>query len=1115
MTAIVGPNGSGKSNILDSLRWALGDSHSSKLRVAKQDGLIFHGSASRAKGTDASVTVQLRDGSRLCAIRRRVTAEAGAVVTVDGNRVTLAELDETKREWQLGGDKFAFIGQGEVAEVIQQRPAARRQLLESLFGIDAYRRRRDEASARLDEAREEYTRLRTFSAELKARHDEIAPEVERARAARELLDALEEYRKLYYWVRRSLNESRAKENEDAKGRLAAAITVKQAWLAGWGRALDAIERDITELSNARQGQIRELDAARDTMAGITRTAYGYGASLSSFEHRAGQMAEERAAAALKLETLRREDSDRAESVKSLRCDLESSKKSLAEAAERQARFEERSRTEREKAERINRERGEAEGEMTAMAGRMKSLGQQLLQARSKRGEASASADPMRAIKREMDELERRHSELLDEQERVASNHRDLYARLQGASSDLQRNRRELSKMSNKLSELQEQAATEVYPRPVQHVMSAVKLGRVRANIRAVIDAFSCPQELAVAMEAFLGGRQFMLLTDTIDEAGLCIEVLKKNQMGRATFLPLERSRPRSRDYGHRLPTDGVVGWAMDLIKPESHWRPALEHIMGDLLIVDEYGVGQGLVRGGFKLPVATLDGDVFQPGGTISGGKAAKSGRAMEIMSAISRLEEETEAARKLVDSLSADYSRLEDEEAAAAAKKDEISREIRELASRRSACDERREEITRERARAKGERDSVTASLKECGAAYLAMARRKAELAVEAETVASPEADLGLVKEMERLKGKVAIAEEKLRSAFVLSERMASETKAATRRVSELDEEIASSEREALAARTSLASLARRYSEAARARRAASRGMDDFKERYDAITAGRARRTERQNAAKAALQSAEASLADENVKSAELARELTEITQTWEEQYPYPGPDSVPLENPEELRRSIRECDRSLKAMGDVDMGVLSEERSLRDRLAFLGEQLDDVGGGMRELERLISEADEQARAIFTNALEEIDKKFNALFQRLFTGGDARLEMMEGESLWDSGVDVVARPPGKHPTSIAQLSGGEQSLSAIALLFASLEVASCPIAVLDEVDAALDEVNLRRFAELTRDASRERQIFVMTHRRLTMERADVLYGVTLAEPGLSKVIGVRVEDWA
>ena len=1114
MTAIVGPNGSGKSNILDSLRWVLGDSHSSKLRVTKQEGLIFHGSASRPKGADASVSVQLREGTRVSLIRRRVAAETGTVVTVDGNRVTLSELDETKREWQLGGDKFAFIGQGEVAEVIQQRPQARRLLLESLFGIDAYRRRRDEASARLGEAREEYTRLRTFSAELRARYDEIAPEVERARAARGLLDALEEYRKLYYWVRRSLNETQTRENGESKRRLEYEAGVKRAWLAGWNRAFEVMERDIAELSNSRQSQIREMDAARETMAGITRTAYGYGASLVSVSRRIGQMAEDRASAARKLEGLKKEDEERKQSEKSLRGELEQRKKSLSEAMEKQAQFEERSSAEREKAERINRERGEIEGEMTAMASRMKSIGAQALHARERRDE-TASADPLKSIRQELEELERRHNELLDEQEKASSGHRDIYAQLQGASGDLQRNRRELSKMSNKLSELQEQAASEVYPRPVQHVLSAVKLGRVKANLRAVIDAFSCPPELAVAMEAFLGGRQFMILTDSMDEAGACIDILKKNQMGRATFLPLERSRPRQRDYSYRLPNDGVVGWAMELVKSEEHWRPALEHIMGDLLIVDGYKVGQSLVRAGFRLPVATLEGDVFQPGGTVSGGRAVKSGRAMEIMSAISRLEAETDAARRLVDSLSAAFSRLEEEEAAAAAKKEGISREIRELASRRSSCDERREEITRERARARSERESMMASLKECGTSYLALFKRRRELSEEAETVVTPEADLGMVKEIEGMKGAVAIAEEKLRSGFVLAERMAAETRAAAKQAAELDEGISSGEREILAARANLASLAKRYAEASRLRRSAARGMDDFKERYDAITARRERMNARVQAARAALQAAELSFASAGVRDAELSRELTEIVQTWEEQYPYPGPGAVTLENPDELRRNIRECDRGLKAMGDVDMGVLSEERSLKDRLAFLGEQLDDVGGGMRELERLISEADEQARAIFTNALEEIDRKFNALFQRLFTGGDARLEMIEGASLWDSGVDVVARPPGKHPASIAQLSGGEQSLSAIALLFASLEVASCPIAVLDEVDAALDEVNLRRFAELARDASRERQIFVKTHRRLTMERADVLYGVTLAEPGLSQVIGVRIEDWA
>jgi chromosome segregation protein len=1114
MTAIVGPNGSGKSNILDSLRWVLGDSHSSKLRVTRQDGLIFNGSASRPKGAEASVSVQLREGTCVCVIRRKVSSDAGAAVTVDGNRVTLAELDETKRMWQLGGDKFAFIGQGEVAEVIQQRPQARRMLLESLFGIDSYRKRREDASSRLAEANVEYLRLRTFSAELKARFDEIAPEVARARAARALLDALEEYRCLYYWTRRAANEAAAAANKTERVMLAERSKKREAWLAAWTRGLEKIERDVAELSNSRQTQIRELDAAKDIMAGFTRTAYGYGTSLASAARRISRLTEELSALTEKLEELKRESAGHRDSELAVREELESGKKSLADAEEKHAILEGRLSAERENTERLNRERGEVEGEMAALSGRMKSLEASLAEADSRGKESVSAGDPLKAVKAEMEAIEKKHAELLTAQDEAASRHRGLFAKLQGASADLQRNRRELSKMTNRLDELQERAAVEIYPRPVQHILSAAKLGKIKANLRAVIDAFSCPPELAVAMEAFLGGRQFMILTDSIDEAGTCIDILKKSQLGRATFLPLERSRPRTRAYGG-VPERKIAGWVMDLVKSEEHWRPALEHIMGDLLIAEDYETGAELVRNGFRQPVATLDGDVFQPGGTISGGRAAKSGKSMEMMSAITSLEKETEAARRLVESLSAGYAKLEEDEAAASAAKDSVSAEIRELSARRGACDERREAITRERARAKNERESTLESLRECEKAYLALSERKKSLAEQAASVSPVEADMNLIKEIERLKSKVAIAEEKLRSGFVLSERVAAETRSVMKSIAELEAERAASDRETASVRSALFALGKRYAEAARSRRRAASGMEDFRERYDAITVRREKRAARAEAARAASHAAAEALAGANMKAVELSKERDELIQTWEEQYPYPGPETVKPENPDEIRRGIRECDRNLKAMGEVDMGALSEERNLKERLAFLGDQLDDVGVGMKELERLISGADEQARIIFTDALGEIDKKFNDLFQRLFVGGDARLEMIEGESLWDSGVDVIARPPGKHPASINQLSGGEQSLSAIALLFASLEVASCPIAVLDEVDAALDEVNLKRFSELARDASKERQILVMTHRRLTMERADALCGVTLDEPGLSKVIGVRVEDWA
>jgi len=182
--------------------------------------------------------------------------------------------------------------------------------------------------------------------------------------------------------------------------------------------------------------------------------------------------------------------------------------------------------------------------------------------------------------------------------------------------------------------------------------------------------------------------------------------------------------------------------------------------------------------------------------------------------------------------------------------------------------------------------------------------------------------------------------------------------------------------------------------------------------------------------------------------------------------------------------------------------------------RLEFLSRQLEDVGCAMKDLKRFILETDEQAGKLFSESLKRIEKSFSSLFQRLFGGGEAELRLSDGEDPWNAGVEVMARPPGKRPQHLGQLSGGEQSLAAISLLFASMEVAQVPLGILDEVDAALDEVNLRRFSDLAREYSSRMQLVCMTHRRVTMERADVMYGVTLSEPGLSQLVSVKLEDW-
>ena len=209
-----------------------------------------------------------------------------------------------------------------------------------------------------------------------------------------------------------------------------------------------------------------------------------------------------------------------------------------------------------------------------------------------------------------------------------------------------------------------------------------------------------------------------------------------------------------------------------------------------------------------------------------------------------------------------------------------------------------------------------------------------------------------------------------------------------------------------------------------------------------------------------------------------------------------------------------MRKLERELKALGVYNLGALSEDQSLIERTDFLEEQLEDARMASDELKLLIEETDKQVETLFMTALQNIDRRFNELFNRLFGGGEARLQVQEGDNIWDRGVEIYARPPGKQLHNITQLSGGEQSLTAIAHLFASLEVAGVPLAVLDEVDAALDEYNLIRFATLAKEYSKTIQLLVMTHRRTTMEQADIIYGVTMVEPGLSRIVGINIEDY-
>lgn len=1133
LTAIVGPNGSGKSNLLDALRWVLGDGGLQRLRIARQGDLLFSGSASVLAASRTEVSLTLRKdggpGAPGCLLRRSYSHETGAVITVDGARTRLSDLDDIKRQWKLEGDQFAFIGQGEVAEAIRQRPSQRRAYLDLLFGIDRYRRKRNEAAGKLLAAEEESLRLEALAAELSNRRDEIAPAVELASRAKIIRDSLEEQRKVCYFHRRRTGEESigaldleiaALEEEAGSG-----LRWKNLWKEGRSRLLadgDVLAGETERLVRARE----ELGRKREE---IQRSCFAAAAAVREMRSRRGPLAGEEEALLLRRGEIAAERDEIQSREEKLSLELK------AAAEERDglaARMEElREAFEREK------ERKQSRSRALSALGAEKDTLKSGMDAReaflaSCAARMEETGHVLAALEKEIDETEKKIAALEKRETEIIEAHGEAFASSRKTAAALQQARREATSLEAAVEDLKN-AESSSYPEPVRFLVSAGRLGRLQVNLAVAAETFTCPPSAARALEAYLGGRQYWVFVENLSDAGVCIDMLKERRAGRATFLPLDKSRPRRPDRSALLPADGVVGWAFDLVSPRDEWKDCVHHLLGDLLIVRDYAVGSSLAASGVRWPVVALEGEVFLSSGTVSGGRGRQTEGAIERRRKIQECLDRLEEVRSAATALGAALEKEEAAERARGAEREALSLELRRA---KSALDEK-----------KRDRDLETASLER-----LEKERRGAEEDIESwkerlsaignemEALSSRAGETPEEEDGPSLSGRLAAAES---ARALIAERLAAAADLKARAAAELDQvgdRLArlGSEKESLITR-----------EEGELDRLKKWGLEQ------GVIAGEVRRADaalevllkkekdlglRLKKASVRLdQALERSAGTEEkgktlaARRENLAGELLRLVETWDGQYPYVPAEAPTVAEGDAASSAVRRLERELKALEPVEWGVLSENSSLEGRIAFLEDQLSDVRSAISGLRELISETDRHVGALFSDALEKINERFNALFQRLFGGGEARLRLQapespaedemekeEASSPWDSGVEIEARPPGKHLQNLAQLSGGEQSLTAIAYLFASMEAAGAPLAVLDEVDAALDESNLLRFGDLAREYASPSgrgkgiQLIVMTHRRATMERADILYGVTLSEPGLSAVVGMKAEDW-
>jgi chromosome segregation protein len=1113
LTCIVGPNGSGKSNLLDAMRWVLGEGAPSDLRISRQTDLLFQGSASVPSCRETEVAVRLLAGNDGCLVRRKVDREGTASVTVNGNRVRLQDLEQVKRDWGLEGVRFAFIGQGEISEIIQQKPLQRRMLLEGLFGIDLYRRKREEAVDRLKRAEEELLRLATLLSELSARRNEIAPMVEKARRAKEVLTTLEDQRRVFYWLRRERSESALESLRNRRSMLEREQATHAFWSEGWTRRRDLLERSLAIVQKEMESCREEGNVAFQALQGTLRQA----ASLASALRRDRDQLKEAQAESLRKRTtlldLEREEKTQRDLAESLEAEL--SEKRAAARAARQARLKRQEELERQNNDRktLSRKKAEQDSATESLKVSLEGLGRHYWALVEEKRKAGAEA---LRLGEALAKAERSAAETLNQCEAAIEFHSAAFAASQKAAADIARHRKQVSQLASELESLSQKMDGQAFPRPVQFLMAAARLGRISTSPLPVIEAFECPPRFEKALESFLGARQFWLLVKDMDEARLCIEGLRQASAGRATFLPLERCR-LLRPVREVEPKNepGVLGWAIDLLGIAEKWKKAMGHILGDLLLVEDYDTAARLVRCHPRLAVATLEGDVFMPGGSVSGGSQKSGSGVIELRRRRKQLETLLEEAHNEADRLQAILSEAESLEIRTAAEKEELFGKRREAEENLRLLKAEKDRVDREDLRLQEAGTKTLETISGAGRSFgeLFLERKKTvnllcsmEKGIEDQTPG---------ENISNLETEVLLSEERRRGALELLGRVEKEKRGILEALKRAEEEVAGRGRTLDKILVDLSDLGKRYLsfwEKGRETRVRESGLSARagRDRKDLV-----RVVAREGRAQEAFRRCRTRFGELEREILEAGNSLAELAGEWEEKFPYPGKGAGGEADLEDVKRAIRNAEKTLRAMGDVEMGVLSEEESLRERTTFLSEQCADVREGIRTLQEFIAETDSQASRVFSLAMEGIDRRFDTLFQRLFGGGEAHLEIEAEGEVWEAGVEVTARPPGKRPQGLAQLSGGEQSLTAIALLFAAMEEARVPIAILDEADAALDEVNLRRYVDLAGEYARDLQILAMTHRRTTMEKADVLYGVTLSEPGLSQVVGVRMEDWA
>ena len=1156
ITGVVGPNGSGKSNVSDAIRWVLGEQSAKQLRGGSMQDVIFAGTVSRRPMSYAYVAITLDNADHALPIdyeevtvARRLYRSGESEYLINGTTVRMRDVQEMFFDTGIGKEGYSLIGQGQVEKILNGKPDERRELFDEAAGIVKFKHRKMSAVKKLDSEQANLVRVNDILSELER---QVGPLKQQSETAKIYLARRDEMKlvdvNLYL-----IENDRYEENlKNAKQKLDSAKGDQ--------------ERVNEELSGAKtryeelDGEIRDIDsamfAANEELSGIRLKRQEYAAGIDRAEDKIRSLEQGDEELRLRSERLKNEIAQRKSQIESSTRRREDLQKEISEFTDRQAEAEEDVRRLNDEIADVNEKIDSSKQQIIRILNERTSIqtGRQrastmIEQISLREAELNSRELTLKSEERsqnqsrsELDEQKleaNRQTETLQERNRrLSAELEEVHKRFIDGSGTLAKLREDYQRESSRFDTLR--AITERYEGyggSIRRVME--QKGREPGILGVVADLIQTSKQYELAVETALGGSIQNIVTSDEQTAKRMIAFLKENRFGRATFLPLTAMK-NSRGLKERSVLDepGVIGLASDIVTCEDRFRDLVQNLLGRTVVIENIDRAVETARRyHYSIRIVTLDGELLSPGGSMTGGAFKNNsnllGRRREIDDAKKRLERMKKKLDELNGQVEEDHTRrnrLRDEIAAVSGlmqknafdlsslkqKLQDLSGRMQETQTARDKIIEERQRIAEDRKKLEGERDESGADLQKSDASEREENERIVALQSQLEKLND---DLSAADdELSKLRVKMAGYNQEMNFISQNIGRLSDEERARVREEEEIRARIenSSSDREELVAKIS--SLKEDIEKTHKSEEELSErlsGLNDEKEEKLTLRKSFFDRREELSDDITRLDREIFRLEDQLAKLEESQEKSTAYL--WEEY------DLTPvacrqlrrddLGSMTTLKKRLADLRREIKSLGNVNVGAIEQYKEVSERYEFLTAQHEDLVKSADDLKKIIEQLDEGMRVQFREQFERMRSEFDHTFRELFGGGKGTLELVEDEDILEAGIRVIAQPPGKKLQNMMQLSGGEKSLTAIALLFAIQNLKPSPFCLLDEIESALDEANVDRFAKYLHKLTKHTQFIIITHRRGSMSSCDRLYGITMQEKGVSALVSVDLVE--